>query len=422
MNLDFGGHIMKRKALKQIEDWYEQNYSTPLLIAGPKGVGKTYLAFEFLKEYSGNKVYINFEVNPAIKELFESKSIHDNINRINAYFHLETDCHTLIILDEFDLCESILLLLQTNTLQYDNYHFILISSYSQYQPSSSERCGYDLIRLSPLDFEEFLEASSNVWYISVIKEHYYSNHPIPDIVHQDILNLFYEYLITGGMPAALNEYFALNSPLNVSEKHKILFSYIVGTLKSLVSESEYIKICQLIDTIDVQLAKKNKKFQYILIRKGCTRAQFQEALTTLANCDIIYRCPHLTNQKSEKIYLFDTGLLLSKAKVSFPNSVVDLESEFYKGLIENYIAQTLHNHYHELFYWDSGSLASISFVLKAGEYYKPIEVFQNDSTRSKAVSIFKEQYQVNESIKISLKNFSKQKNVKYVPVYASFCI
>jgi hypothetical protein len=94
-----------------------------------------------------------------------------------------------------------------------------------------------------------------------------------------------------------------------------------------------------------------------------------------------------------------------------------------KGLIENYVAQTLYANGYHLNYWESSSQAKIDFILYKENQILPIEVKTGDITRSKNLSVFKTKCNhVKEAIKISTRNFEYSGEIKYVPIYAVFCI
>lgn len=415
---------MKRKVLTQIQAWYQATPSRPLLLTGPKGVGKTHVILDYLNNYEGNKVYLNVEMNPGLLQLFVADDLMYIVNKIAEYFSLIQDKETILILDEcYSMKEMVSLILRDHE-SISNIKFILISSYPmEVSCMQTERVQYESVTLYPLDFEEFLYTTNNKWYVSVIKEHFNSCRPIPDIVHEDILKLFYTYLTIGGMPIAINEFLSFDSTLNSSEQHQIVLAHQLTSMKNTVDESTYLKINQIIDSIDIQLAKKNKKFQYRIIRKGVTYGQYKEAMELLERQQIVLPCSLLGEKKGmEKIYLYDTGLLVTKAKLTTSSKDLDFPSELYKGILENYIAQTLHSNDHALFYWESQAQAKLDFVIQKEESYIPIEVYHTVPSRSKAVSVFKTSYATARSIKISANNFSKRNDVLYLPYYAAFCI
>ena len=411
--------------MDKIQSWYQSKSNRPLIIKGPKGVGKTRLVTDFLSTSPGNKVYANMELNPGLLDLLVPDNIHASIEAISTYFDIDSHTESIIIIDECQGCEY--LIEQTLALQEEQncLRFIFISSYplSILEDSSDTIEHYDLCTVYPMDFEEFLEAGNNQWYISVIKEHFRTCKAIPDIVHNDILNLFYDYLLIGGMPAAINEYMAFESILNLSEIHYNIQNHQLNSLRLHNSESSYAKLEGFYHTLDLQLAKKNKKFKYNLIRKGATRNQYLDETETLLKYSLILPCqPVEEGITGQKFYLYDVGVLVSKAKMNTCSKEVSTNTELYKGITENYVAQSLSANGYPLYFWESGSQAKIDFMLPKDNTYIPIEVFSTEHTKSKAINILANTYEIPYSIKVSPKNFAKKQGIQYVPLYAVFCI
>jgi predicted AAA+ superfamily ATPase len=94
-----------------------------------------------------------------------------------------------------------------------------------------------------------------------------------------------------------------------------------------------------------------------------------------------------------------------------------------KGILENFVAQSLIANGYPIIFWESGSQAKVDFITWNSSGYIPMEVRTNSNTRSKNISVFKTKCRyMKDSIKISTKNFEYSNGVKYVPVYAVFCI
>ena len=70
---------MYRYAIEDLYKWKESKYRKPLIIEGARQVGKTWLMKEFGKQAYENTVYINFDANNQMSELFSADL---NIERI----------------------------------------------------------------------------------------------------------------------------------------------------------------------------------------------------------------------------------------------------------------------------------------------------------------------------------------------------
>ena len=423
---------MKRTLIHKLLEWKQATQKKPILLTGTRGVGKTYLAFDFAKAYYGESIYINFEREPYLYNIFsinDSSSIRDSLN---TYFHLsESSNPILLILDEISACSNILNVIDMVSKATDSYHILTISSIFEELYGINDI--FIQIQLYPLDFEEFLIATGNNWYIEVIRLHFELNKKLPAIVHQELLTLFEDYLQVGGMPSAVNEFINTETKYNVSEQHRILMNSYLSDVNQHNIDGDALKVRQVFSIIDKQLIKDNHKFQYTLIRKGATYAIYSDALKYIQATFFGILCNKLADVSSNlnpsslinemqlvfKLYMPDVGMLYSTIRTSHEA----ISEQIRKGIMENYVAQSLTSKGYHLNFWESSSQAKIDFIIIKGQQIIPIEVKTNDSTRSKNISVFKTKCShMTDSIKISTKNFEYSNNVKYVPIYAVFCI
>ena len=66
---------MYRAAIEKLYRWKESKRRKPLIIEGARQVGKTWLMKEFGKKAYEETVYINFDSNSKMADLFASNSI-----------------------------------------------------------------------------------------------------------------------------------------------------------------------------------------------------------------------------------------------------------------------------------------------------------------------------------------------------------
>lgn len=438
---------MKRTAIYQLLKWDQTSDVRPVLITGTKGVGKTYLAHDFSNAFFKRVLYLNFEHDPLAADLFNEDGPFEVSKKLLKYFHIDggnedpegTDRSNgesrILILDEISHCPKALSIL--TSLQYTGEfpRIIAISS----NPIDKERLKlYNHIPLYPMQFDEFLVAMANEWYIEIIFTHYENNKKVPEIVHKELLGLYNLYLKIGGMPDIINEYLNFNSLSNIPERHNLLTGIYQHYLSLIDMDGEGFKMNQVLNCLPLQLIKENKKFQYKLIRKGTTHSMYKEAIQSLS--DHNYLIPSykivtedLTNIKTLldknqfnihetnnfKLYQSDVGLLYTQLVNQSPPPFNKVTR---KGLLENYIAVTLEANGYPIVFWESDSMAKVDFLIKKREEIIPIEAFVGKNTRSKSVSVLKQKIDIPYSIKISAKNFDFSNNVKYVPYYATFCI
>lgn len=430
---------MQRKIIDKMKEWKQNKERLPLLLTGVKDVGKTFLACDFGNTFFEEIIYINFEHEQSAINIFQNEEvIVDNVQNIVKkiairHHRSEEDLYNkeslLLILDEVSLLPS-------DCLHPENFYnlnclisTILISSYPfevipSNKTSSMINSNYIThFTVYPMDFEEFLHAIGKEWYIDVMKEHNRSNKSIPTIVHHELLILFHDYIIIGGMPASISEYINTGNLYNIKEIHNRILEYSLNNLSHIVEDRLALKIRQVMESLPVQLNKYNKKFQYNMIRKGVTKIQYIDAIDYIKMAQLGLLSAKILDINDNKVkwsidtfklYHFDTGMLHS----GFSKTDIDIQ----KSLYENYVAQTLSENGYQLYFWESKSIAKLDFVIEKEGILIPIEVSPNENTRSKRVSAFKEMFPVKDSIKISTRNFDYSHTTKYIPIYAASLI
>jgi predicted AAA+ superfamily ATPase len=430
---------LKRKVINELILWKDTNHKKPFLLTGAKGVGKTYLAYDFAKAFFERIFYINFEREIDANIIFAAHEDEDRIiNNVLSYLSLQKDTlpgSRILILDEIYLTPDTVYNL---TLLMGRGIFPYIISISSTPVPLEIRLLFEQQPVFPMDFDEFLLATGNEWYKETIVTHFESNKKIPDIVHKELLALHRLYLQIGGMPGIINEYMSLSSLINVPEQHSHIISAYHDYILKDIPEGDALRMNQVFDSLALQLTKENKKFQYKLIRKGTTHSMYKEAIEQLIDRNYVIESRKISNEQLQtmidcvipeetsdesntnfKLYMPDTGMLYTKM---LEEKGIHFDQQIDKALIENFVAQSLHNKGYELNFWESESMAKIDFIIYKEHSYLPIEIHCGDSTRSKSISVLKQRCDFPYAVKISTKNFSFSNDIKYVPYYAVFCL
>ena len=430
---------MKRKVINELIHWKTEDRGKPILLTGAKGVGKTYLAYDFAKAFFKHICYLNFERDPRTAVSLITADSEGMAPGIMEYFHIAEEAPAesrVLILDEINRCEDMVSLVNKFIATGIFRHIICISSNTV--PEEITKTAV-ILPVYPLEFDEFLLATGNEWYIESILTHYNTNSKIPDIVHKELIALHRLYLQIGGMPGIINEYLNLSSVVNVSEQH----NFLVGSYHDYIlrdnSDSDALKMKQVFDSLVLQLMKENRKFQYKLIRKGTTHSMYKDAIQKLCDNHYIIRCDristeqlqapvqtfsgHILQNSSEntnfKLFLPDTGLLYTRLVEEQGAAAPQI---YRRAILENYIARSLHTKNYPFGFWESDSMAEIDFVYLKNNRLYPVEIFEGTNTRSKSISILKQKCEFPYAVKISSKNFDFAGGVKYVPYYAAFCL
>lgn len=431
---------MQRKIMDFLKSWKDNPHRKPLILQGARQVGKTYSLLEFGRDCYENVAYFNFESNSKLISLFEEDITPQYLLPILSHLSGQTIIKekTLIIFDEVQKCERALTSLKYFCEEAPEYHIAVAGSLLGV---AVNRGGYsfpvgkvDIKTMYPMDMEEFLLALGKGDLVKNIKECFSTDQPMPAVLHDELMNLYRQYLVVGGMPECVMKFAETNDYILVRHTQSMILEGYLDDMSKYNKKNEIKKTRLTYDNITVQLSKTNTRFQYKLIKKGARAAEFENAVEWLNLSGIvsqIYKVEQikkpLENYRdidSFKIYVSDVGLLCAK-KDLFAQDVLYMSEElndFKGGMAENYVNSQLIINGYKTYYWMSDRGAEIDFIIQIGADIIPIEVKSADNTRAKSLNMYMEAQKPKYAIKLSAKNFGFEKNKKTVPLYAAFCI
>lgn len=425
---------MKRKILNDLMKWKENPHKKPLIIKGARQVGKTYIIREFAQEAYEDLVEINFERDLEFIDLF--KKTHNPKDILQylevAFMDKNFDRNTLFFMDEIQACSDALTSLK---FLAESFPCDIICSGSMLgvaiANSTSFPVGYiETWQMYPLSFMEFVEAlgmKENI--IQSLSDCLLNNLPVMEVLHNKMNDLFKEYMVVGGMPEVVNKYIETKSFKETLLVQRRIVSDYLNDMVKYADGSERIKVRECYQSIPLQLAKKNKKFQYKLVKSGGNARYFDASLNWLKDSGLVnltYRLktidkPLEIHKESAvfKVYMADTGLLVSQFDESVIKELLNGNLGVFKGaLYENIAAQILSMHERELYYFEPNTSSEIDFII----YYKgeicPLEIKAGRNTVSKSFTNFVDKYNSPYAFRLSQKNIGTNKeNVSYVPLY-----
>lgn len=433
------GDNMKRKIMENLVNWKKSKNKKPLLIIGARQIGKTYIMKEFGKTYFKETIYLNFEKDPVLSSLFEMNLIPSEIlKRIEVHFERTIDeKEVLLIFDEIQAAPLALTSLkyfnesekQYNILAAGSTLGIYLNSGISTFPVGKAR----IIQMYPMDFEEFLLAKNRLRAIKAIKESIISNNPFPKVTHDQLLELYRQYLYVGGFPDAVYDFVSKNNLMEFDTEilNDINNGYSVDMLQY-AGNNDSMKIKQIFNSIPLQLSKENKKFQYSKVQAKKTSRFFGSSVEWLVSSNMILKStlveysetPILTNliTNSFKLFYLDTGLMARLVNIS-PKKIMDINSNYtYKGaLTETYVATQLISIGMDLHYWKNNT-SELDFLIEKDDEIYPIEVKSGNNIKSRSLGIYIGKYSPKFSIRFSTKNFGFENNIKSIPLYAVFAI
>jgi len=421
--------FMERKITADLLKWKKEVSRKPLLLYGNKQIGKTYSVIEFGEKEYKTVAYINSDNNiPLLTIMKKERTIDKIIAKLSLLVGepiLKTD--TLVIIDNVSN-EEIVKGVKKFGKEQNDYHIIMITSHKEKLPVfKGEELQYKY--MFAMDFEEYLRAVNNLELIEFIKTSYRNNKPMP--FHQLALDYYEEYLVTGGMPEVVQAHLNGESDLKLKMIQEKILDCYKKELLEIENTIDIVRANEVLNIVPYQLLKPNRKFQYGLMRTGGRSKDYEKALEYLSLTGIVYKCHKVTevtpplskckDVESFKLYLNDTGILYMMMHLSKIKLLSDDNLKYI--LYENSVANAIMSSGYNLYYYQSEGKAEVPFVIqtRSGKII-PVEIVNKNVSKAKSLSLFMSRFNINEAIRITEDNFGLKKNVKYIPIYASFCL
>ncbi|MEI8094095.1 MAG: ATP-binding protein [Spirochaetales bacterium] len=431
---------MRRKIIGALRQWKDSPQRKPLVLQGARQVGKTFSLREFGQLEFANTVHVNLEAQQAVAQAFlETVEPRRLLPVLEAASGQRIEAgKTLIILDEIQAAPRALTALKYFREIAPEYHIAAAGSLlgvAIHRESVSFPVGnVTTLNLNPFDFEEFLWAMGQDDLALAIRAGYHNREPLNAVWHEEAVIWYRKYLICGGLPAVVDQLRQSGSLIEIPTLQNQILNDYVADMAKYTSASESVKVRAAYQSIPVQLAKENRKFQYKVVQRGGSAALLGAALEWLGSAGIVLKCQKVqpplyplathADLASFKLYLADTGLLTMRSGIAPQTLLSPMASDqsFLGALTENYVAQALTAAGHPLSYWESEGQAEVDFLVTVGSDVIPIEVKASTHTRSRSLHRFGQLYPPPYSIRLSTRNFGFENGIFSVPLYAVFCL
>lgn len=425
---------MYRIAIEKLYKWKNSKRRKPLIIEGARQVGKTWLMKEFGKQAYADTVYINFDSNSRMADLFSADLDTDRLImglELYAGRKINPD-NTLLIFDEVQEVPRALASLKYFYENAPQYNIVCAGSLlgiALHQGTSFPVGKVDFLKLYPLSFSEFLMATGNERFAELLKKQDYE---MITSFKQTYIDALKHYYFVGGMPEAVQS-FAESKDFNEVRaiQKRILAAYEQDFSKHAPNEI-VPKIRMLWNSIPSQLARENKKFIYGLVREGGRAREYETAIMWLSDCGLVHKVSRVNaagiplkayeDLKAFKLFIVDVGLLgcMTGLRQRTLLDGDDLFVEFKGALTEQYVCQQLKTIEDLCVYYytnDRGS-CEIDFVVDTGEQIVPIEVKAETNLRAKSLKTYRERFEPELSVRTSMADYKKEDWLLNLPLYA----
>lgn len=425
---------MYRIAIEKLYKWKESKRRKPLIIEGARQVGKTWLMKEFGEKAYQDTIYINFDSNSRMSELFsEDLNVDRLIMGIELYAGKKIDpAHTLLIFDEVQEVPKALSSLKYFYENAPQYHIVCAGSLlgiALHGGTSFPVGKVDFLNLYPLSFKEFLMATTGERFAELLENQDYQ---MVNAFKQTFIDALKQYYFVGGMPEAVESFVEEKDFNEVREIQKRILSAYEQDFSKHAPIEIVPKIRMVWNSIPSQLAKENKKFIYGLVREGGRAKEYETAIMWLCDCGLIHKVSRVNaaglplkayeDLKAFKMFLVDVGLLGCMTGLR-QRTLLDgneLFTKFKGALTEQYVCQQLKTIQDlDIYYYtnDRGS-CEVDFVVDTGEEIVPLEVKAEVNLKAKSLKNYHEKYNPPISIRTSMADYKKEDWIVNLPLYA----
>lgn len=236
------------------------------MIDGARQIGKSYIIRWVGQKMFPNYIEINMEEDRLGPRIFASAKTTEDF-----YFALSTVAgvnmkekeNTLVFIDEIQSYPHLLTMVKF--LMRDN-KFTYIASGSLLGDTLKKTLSIpggsmDIVHMYPMDFEEFLIAN-NVGSLAIdtMKDRFDNNQELEESLHNKMLDLFKRYLITGGLPQAVETFITSHNVFEIrSVQGEIHELYEEDCTKYEEEYNKKLKIRRIYEMIPSVLENKKKR-------------------------------------------------------------------------------------------------------------------------------------------------------------------
>jgi predicted AAA+ superfamily ATPase len=424
---------MYRTSIKKLIKWKLDKNRKPLIVQGARQVGKTWLIKKFGKTEFKQTLYVNFEKETRLQNLFlQDLNPKRIITTLEAFFQMKVETeNTLIVFDEIQSAQKGL-----TSLKYfceDAPEYYVIASDSLLGMNLHSKVSFpvgkvNFLYMYPMNFYEFLLALDETGLAGILEKKQW-----------DILSVFTDkfkeklkyYFYIGGMPEVVSD-FATNRDWRTirTKQEEILTTYENDFSKH--APYEIVPRLNMVwNSIPAQLDKENKKFIYGVMKEGARAKDYKLAIQWLVDSGILLKTfrvskpnmPLIAYQdlSAFKLFFNDIGLLSAKSRLDVKTIIGDntLFTEFKGALTEQFVMQQFcAAEMDYIGYWTNDkSTAEVDFVVQHKGKVIPIEVKAGENLKAKSFKFFCEKYKPQTAIRTSLSDFRQESWMTNVPLY-----
>lgn len=439
----------KRNIDDKLLEWKESPRRKPLLIRGARQVGKSTAVRNLGKGFK-YFVEVNLESQPSIRQLFTKDiDVHRTCEAISATLGIPVVAgKTLLFIDEIQVCQEAIMSLRYFKEDYPELHVIAAGSLLEFTLEELPSFGVGRIRsiyMYPFSFDEFLLAQGLDTTVD-FKHKATSLSPLPEAVHNKLVEQLKTFYLVGGMPAAITEWVESKSYIECTRVHNDILDTYQDDLSKYKSRISPALLRQVLRSVALQAGCK---FVFRQVADDIHSSVIKEALHLLTLAGLIKPVTHSDgngvplgaeeNCNYTKYLFLDLGLMQTMLGTPAANVLLSSDVDFVnKGAASEMFAglELVKNHdcfqKAEMYYWQNlsrGTNAEIDYLVVKDGIVVPIEVKASTRGSMQSLWLFMRKKGLHRAIRTSLENFGEfeyvdkesqdeVRHVDVVPLYA----
>lgn len=434
--------MLFRKIENYIENHLKLNSNKILIVDGARQIGKSFIIRHVAQKLYKNYIEINMEEDKLGDKIFaEAKTVNDFYLALSviAGDRMKEKSDTVVFIDEIQAYDHLLTLLKF-LKEDDKYTFIASGSLlgvTLANTSSIPLGSIQIKHMYPMDFEEFLLANGiGKLVLDTMRTYFDELKPLPEVLHNKIIDLFKKYLIVGGLPDAVKTFVEQQNVMllrNIQNNIYTLYGIDVSKYERTHSKLKIQRIYKMIPS-NLESKKKRMVINDIEGKKGKRMKDYEDEFDYLISAGVAldvkaisaptYPLIENSGKNLLKLYLNDVGLLTG---LFFKNNITpimqDVKSINLGSVYETVVAQELKAHGFNLYYYDNKKNGEVDYLIDDTNNLSviPLEVksgkdYSIHSALNKLLSI--KEYNIQRAYVLSNEQQVIQKNnIVYMPVY-----
>jgi predicted AAA+ superfamily ATPase len=428
---------MERDIMERLVGWKQMEGRKPLVLTGPRQVGKTWVLKEFGRRHYDAVAYVNFEESPGLGELFEARRDPGwTVRQLELIGGRPiTPGDTLIVLDEIQASAGALASLKYFREQAPEYHVAVAGSLlgvALARDASFPVGQVTSMRIGPLTFSEFLRATADAPLADYLAQVDVTA-PVPTAFATAATQSLKLYFATGGMPEPVARWAASRDMAGVEALLGELLGNWEADFAKHMPAKDFPKARLVWQSLPSQLGRENAKFLYQTVKPGARAREYEEAIQWLVDAGLVLKVPRMKRPglplaayddlSAFKLFALDVGVLRRLAHLA-PSAITEgnrLFTEFRGALSENYALQSLMPALDTApRYWSRVNPPyEVDFVVQVDNAIVPIEVKADQNVASRSLRHYAATYPEATPLRVrlSLAGLRLDANTLNIPLY-----